>query len=264
MKPEQRARVYEWVSKTTELPMLILSALVVPLLLAPSFVELSSGARTTLTTLEWAIWSAFAIELVLKTYLSASRARYLRDHWFDVLIVALPFLRPLRIVNSMRTLRFLRALRFVSVVTRLAHTIRHLLRQNGLGYVLMVGLLVLTASALIVLQVESGPDSSIRNFPDALWWAAATITTVGYGDHVPVTPEGRAIAVFLMVGGITIFSILTANLAAFFNRPIANDSQPSTLDLIEEIRQLRKQVAELAEQVSRPQTEVWEPTDLSR
>jgi voltage-gated potassium channel len=43
-----------------------------------------------------------------------------------------------------------------------------------------------------------------------------TVTTVGYGDTFPITPAGRGIAVFVMLAGIAIFGVLTANIAAFF------------------------------------------------
>jgi voltage-gated potassium channel len=63
---------------------------------------------------------------------------------------------------------------------------------------------------------ERGGDGSIQTFADALWWAAATITTVGYGDVYPRTAAGRGVAVVLMLIGISLFGLLTARVAAFF------------------------------------------------
>ena len=69
-----------------------------------------------------------------------------------------------------------------------------------------------------------------------------TVTTVGYGDMYPVTPEGRAIATFLMLAGIAIFGVVAANLASLFIRqPEQNDHQ----ELLERLDVLSAQVAEL-------------------
>jgi voltage-gated potassium channel len=73
---------------------------------------------------------------------------------------------------------------------------------------------MLGAAALVHVLEEHG-GGSIHTFGDSLWWAVTTVTTVGYGDTFPVTPAGRAVAAVLMVGGIALFGVLTANVAAF-------------------------------------------------
>jgi voltage-gated potassium channel len=80
----------------------------------------------------------------------------------------------------------------------------------------MASLVLLVGGALAMDAAESGGRGPIADFPDALWWAASTMTTVGYGDAYPVTLFGRGIAIVLMVGGIAFFGVLAANLAAFF------------------------------------------------
>ena len=50
--------------------------------------------------------------------------------------------------------------------------------------------------------MKRAPKANITNFSDALWFAASTITDVGYGDHYPVTAAGRAIAVVLVIAGL--------------------------------------------------------------
>src|SRR5262245_32579251 len=104
--------------------MLVLAFLMVPLLLAPELFALSPEMRETFFVLDAFIWPAFALELVIKTYLSEKRKDYLLRHWYDVLIVVVPFLRPLRIVRSVRVIRLLRGARLFSFAMHFAHSAR--------------------------------------------------------------------------------------------------------------------------------------------
>jgi voltage-gated potassium channel len=88
-------------------------------------------------------------------------------------------------------------------------------RMHGtLASVVCIGFVVVVFCSIAVLHVETAPDSIIRTAEDALWWAMATITTVGYGDVYPKTVAGRAVGVVLMVTGIVLFSAFTAAAAA--------------------------------------------------
>ena len=217
----KRERMFYSFQRATEVPMLVLSLAIIPLLIAPWVLKLDPQLESTLITIDWAIWAFFAIELLVKTYLAPRRAAYLREHWFDVLIVALPFLRPLRIVRSAQALRLLKLVRIYVLAARYVHTARSLLNAHGLKYALLLAVLVIVGSAGLATLLERGAGGTIVDFEDGLWWAFSTITTVGYGDRFPVTSEGRGIAIFLMVTGITLFSVLTANIAAFLVNPLA-------------------------------------------
>ena len=81
--------------------------------------------------------------------------------------------------------------------------------------IVVSGGLVIT-SATIVTSLERARNPALGSFPDALWWAVVTITTVGYGNQEPVTFFGRIVAVILMITGVGFFGAIAANLAAFF------------------------------------------------
>ena len=70
-------------------------------------------------------------------------------------------------------------------------------------------------SRRFTLAEDVGDNGRVESFADALWWSAATITTVGYGDIAPVTLGGRIAGVITMVVGISTFAVITARVAAF-------------------------------------------------
>ena len=85
-----------------------------------------------------------------------------------------------------------------------------------LVYGIGAALLLIWIAALSVLEVERyAAGGNIRSFGDAIWWAFCTVTTVGYGDFVPVTVPGRAIAVGLMLGGVVLVGLITATFSSW-------------------------------------------------
>ncbi len=91
-----------------------------------------------------------------------------------------------------------------------------------------------------ILHFESGPESNIRTPDDALWWAFATITTVGYGDRFPVTGEGRVVATILMAAGVGLFGTFSGFLAAWFLGSGKGDSAGAELaEIRQELTALR-------------------------
>jgi voltage-gated potassium channel Kch len=65
---------------------------------------------------------------------------------------------------------------------------------------------------MYLAEVDVNPN--IKSFTDALWWSVVTLTTVGYGDIFPVTPEGRLAGAALMVLGITLFAAITGTITS--------------------------------------------------
>ncbi len=203
--------------RQTAWPMLVLSLAIVPLLIVPLIVALSPGVETTLFALDWIIWAAFAFEYGVRLYLAPNKAEFVRHNVIDLVVVVIPFLRPLRVIRSARAIRLLRAARGGAFLMRGIDAVQDVLRRHKLQYTLLVALTVVVGSALIMSELErSLPGSHIKSLPDGLWWAVSTITTVGYGDTYPVSAAGRGIAVVVMLVGVGIFGLLAASLASFF------------------------------------------------
>ena len=112
-------------------------------------------------------------------------------------------------------------------------------------YVISTLIVVVYVGALGVLDAEQNvAGANIRTLGDALWWAIVTVTTVGYGDFVPITPQGRLIAAGLMLSGVALIGTITGALASFLGeRTRAHDSN--------RVSASKKQVDDLAAQVTR-------------
>ena len=225
----QREAFLVRIEQLSELPLLVLSFAMIPLLVGPVLWDMSADTDVLFVTLDTFIWAVFAVDLGARVLIAPKRLAYVRQHWLEVLIVVIPFARPLRLV------------RLVVFGSRAFRGARRLAHVDFL-LVYAIGLVVIAAT--VVTSVEAGHDSSIGSFPDALWWAVVTVTTVGYGDMVPVTPVGRAIAFVLMFGGIGLFGALTANLASILVR--TEDTSKAALDrLVREVESLRTEVTML-------------------
>lgn len=211
------AEALERFERQTAWPMLFLSLAIIPLLLLPLVADLSPSAESTLFTIDWIIWALFAIEYGIRLYLAPVKGRFLRSNVIDLVVVVIPFLRPLRVVRSARMLRLLRAVRVGALLMRGLDAVRVVLSRHNLGYTLLVVTFLTLGAGVAVWAVEaSQAEPNIVNVGDGVWWAITTLTTVGYGDRYPTSSLGRGIAVVLMLVGVGVFGLLAASLASFF------------------------------------------------
>ncbi|MDN3297198.1 potassium channel family protein [Streptomyces ficellus] len=193
------------------------------------------------TAVEWTVWGAFALDYVVRLALAPSRRLFVRSHPLDLVAVVLPLVQPLRLLRLVSTLLLVgRRARMASQITLTTYV------AGSVAGLLMFG-------SLAVLHVErDAPDGNIKTLGDAVWWSFTTMTTVGYGDHAPTTGLGRLLAVGLMLSGIALLGVVTANIAAWFISRFERDDkeerrQTALLEaLTEEVRQLRAEVVRLS------------------
>lgn len=205
--------------QATDVPLMVLAVATIPALVVEA--STTGAAAVAAVAVNWVIWACFAVDLVVRTTLArGQRWRYLRRHWYDVAIVVLtviPYLLPIRALRSAHAIRLLRAGRVAVYAVRVSSTARRL--WTGLvGRQLLVAMpLVVVAGATGIWLVEADTNSALAHYGDALWWAMVTVTTVGYGDIAPVTAWGRIIATAMMIIGIALFGVVTANIARSLN-----------------------------------------------
>jgi voltage-gated potassium channel len=166
----------------------------------------------SLEAAEVALTIVFAAEFASRIAASRNRGGYLRSHWID-LVALVPASRALRILRMLRLLRLVRA--FAGVYRALGH-VGSLAQHRGLQTIVLswLGVMVICCTAIYFAERDV-IGTEIRSPFDALWWGISTMTTVGYGDVVPQTAEGRIAASALMLLGIGLFSAVTAIITSF-------------------------------------------------
>jgi voltage-gated potassium channel len=231
---ERWERLAEW--PLTALAVLFLVAYAWPILVPDLRPSLVAGCQVV----TWTAWAVFAADYGVRFCMAPSRTRFARENLLDLAVIALPLLRPLRL---------LRLVTLLNVVNRYAGTS---LRGRVAVYVGGSSVLVITIAALAVLDAERDAEgATIRNFGDATWWALTTVTTVGYGDRFPVTGTGRVVAVGLMLAGIALLGVVTASLASWLVQRVAEVEEESQTATRADLAELVGEVAALRADLSR-------------
>lgn len=198
-----RLRAYEsktsWVMATLAVAYFLIFMLQVLWLAIPISVNIVFNVASI------AIWIVFIVDLTTRTYLAPNRIMYLAQHPLDVVAVVVPMFRILRVLRVFTAGQW-----FIARGRHLAIGRTYLAIGVGAAVVWFI-------AALAFYDVERGaPDTLVDSFGDALWWSIVTMSTVGYGDVYPVTPEGRLVAAALMIVGISLLGVITATVASWF------------------------------------------------
>ncbi len=180
------------------------------------FGNLSSQDQPVLLYVEDALCVIFLLDFFRSLHLASNKWGYfLRGGgWLDLLgsipITALAIFRFARLFRVIRLLRKMTGGELRRMFTRQ-------LAQSTLLFTLVIALLLVFIISWLVLRAEQGaPNSNIKTYHDAVWWAFVTITTVGYGDYFPVTGWGQSFAVILMFFGLGIIGVLSSYLSTTF------------------------------------------------
>jgi voltage-gated potassium channel len=186
----------------------------------------------------WGAWGLFAVDYIARLALAADRRQWLGQHFFDLMIVLLPLMRPLRL------------LRLVVLVGVLQKAVGNAVRGRILVYTLSTVVLLVYVSSLAVFDTERDePGAKITSFGKAVWWAITTVATIGYGDIYPITVTGRVIAVLLMIGGISMIGVVTASLASWIVQRVSETDRAFQTATAAHVDELRDEIQVLAAEV---------------
>lgn len=188
-----------------------------------------------------ATWSVFAAEFVVVLWACKNRRErlnWLKRSWINSLVLVLTFpVWP----TAMQSLRVIRVFRLVAL-NRLVLVYRRRFFRQPLVTTGLAAFTTILAGAIAFRVVEPNTAPTLG---DALWWSMSTVTTVGYGDLYPRTPEGRFVACMVMMFGIAITASFTAGLASMLT--VKHEIQEVEHPLQADLTQLRSELATLRE-----------------
>ncbi|WP_443147281.1 ion transporter [Photobacterium sp. MCCC 1A19761] len=193
------------------------------ILILTSMQSVSAPYGDSLLALEWVFTALFTIEYGLRLYCSPKPWAYARSFYgiIDLLAVLpsyLAFLFPgsnylliIRLIRVMRIFRILKLARFLKDSNILLRSLIMAQRKILVFFSSLAILVTVLGSLLFIIE---GPEHGFTNIPAGIYWAIVTITTVGYGDIVPHTALGKALAAFTMLLGYSIIAVPTGIITA--------------------------------------------------
>jgi len=224
------ALLERWEARTN-IPLLILAAAMLPLIVLPLLTHLEARVERAFTYAEWGIWATFAFDLVARLWLAEDRKLFLRRNWIDVLIVAVPFLRPLRL---------LRAVVFVARIWAL-------LDRRGVRGTVVLALAVMFGATAAIWGAEHGQGGEVQSWDTALWWTLHTMAT-GDGVREATTVLGRIVGAIVTLLGFALLGMVTATIAAWF---VEQGQDVEQEQILAELKTLQAEVKSLREEIAR-------------
>lgn len=238
---EERIELLSQINALLDFPLILLSVVWLILIL----VDFVYGLSPFLQTFNLVIWGIFIIDFFIELDISPKKKDYLKKNWLVALSLFLPALRVLSLFSGFRIARFanfvrsLNLARILSSFNRSLRTVRQVMRQRGLKYILLLTTLITFLGAAGMYDFER---SGLTSYWEALWWTAMIMTTIG-SDYWPKTAEGRVLAFLLSVYAFAIFGYITAALASLL---VGKDKESSS----KEIEELRSEVQRLSSEIN--------------
>jgi len=190
-------------------------------ILAISFFDKSTENNFLFYLWQIFVTGMFAADFIVKYTISESKKTYIKENWWQIIVIFFPFLRAIRIF-----------LRIFVLSYRIRDNIKTLLVERGIAILFAFMVLVAFVFSIVMLVIEKGaPHANITTIEKAIWWAFSTISTVGYGDAYPVTILGKFIAIILMFVGLGMVAIFTAQFAAMIIEADKEINKEEKLDI---------------------------------
>lgn len=225
-----------------------LSAISVVVILIDFLYVLDDSTKIAVYVFDAAVVAVLAIDFYKRYKNSNEGWKFLLKHWYELPamlpVFVLTFVEAQLVIGA--AVRLLRVFRIVHLFFRAAS----ILEGSRFAEIVVFAGGIIIIGGIVAFAFESeAPDTKMANLGDALWWSVVTVATVGYGDVVPVTAEGRIIGVFLMITGVVTFAMVTSRLAAVFLQSKSKQDVTVRSSLNDETRDLIKQKIDQVEKL---------------
>jgi voltage-gated potassium channel len=227
------------INTTYELFIIFLSLYSMVVILFAIVIPIKETTSEILIIVDNFVVMIFLYDFIRQLYKAPKKLDYLKWGWMD-LISCLPGVYYLRFFRIGRVVRSSNSLR-KETGRSVWETFKAHRADSALLMTVIAIFALIVLSSILVLNFEAqSPASDIRSPEDAVWWSFVTLTTVGYGDEVPSTTEGRFIGFALMAGGLVLLAVFTGYTVSYFNPRAARQEE-----LFEEIRDEMAEIKQL-------------------
>lgn len=231
----------DFTSRVVDIFLVVLISLSVLAVIFESMTSFEARYGAALTLFEAITVAVFSVEYLLRLWSSvetspeasrrpvATRLRHIMSfHAIIDLLAILPYYllafgafggADMRILRAVRLLRVLKLTRYFAALNMLFTTIRENSKALGAAFLILVTIMLLAASGMYYFERASQPVD-FGSIPAAMWWAFATLTTVGYGDVTPITVGGKIFGALISVVGIGMVALPTSILASGYTRQL--------------------------------------------
>ena len=232
-----------------ELIVSALSALSVAVIMVDFLYVLDDWAKFTIYVFDTVVVVILGVDFYKRYRQSNEGWKFFVKHWYEI-----PAMMPVFVLGIVETqlaigaaVRMLRMFRIIHLFFRATS----ILEGSRFSEIIVFAGGMIIIGGIAGFIAEAGvPETKMPTLGDALWWSVVTVATVGYGDIVPVTAEGRIVGVFLMITGVATFAMVTSQLgAALLQSKAKKKSVTVSTSLGDETRDLIKQKIDAVEKL---------------
>ena len=235
--PGDNPRAHSW-ERRLHWAMIGVALLSIPALMLQEGTQdpsLNSAGRA----LDWFVFLAFSAEFAWMLRLTSHRSTYVVRNWLDIVIIVSAAANLVGFESEWVALARLLRLALVGLLmTRALGSLRNIFTPSGIPFIVGLAAISLALSGAGFYWLEP----TVHSYADGVWLAFVTGATIGYGDFVPTTSASRLFAGLMVLLGFTLFSLVTASIAAFF---VGEDEKLLRREMHQDIRKLHDEIAQL-------------------
>jgi len=248
-------KVDEWATGSSTYQLFILGMSIYAVIgwIGIVLLPLSIDAKNILLAADKVVSLVFLYDFFRRLFSHPNKMDYLKWGWLDLIssIPWFPFLRIIRLFYIIRVRRYLQA----TSGKRILDTFWQKRAETALLGTIFALFLLLLFGSVLILDFEAGASGAeIVNGQDAVYWSIVTLTTVGYGDLVPVTGSGRLLAILIMTAGVGLVGVLGGYLVNYFT-PVVEDPKERLIQIEKELSEIKQLLNDYRPQRAEPPVE---------